>query len=207
MEHPAVPRLWPGSTIVCVGTGPSLIAADLATCRGGAHVLVVNDAYRLALWADVLLAVDAKWWDWHRGAPEFQGLKYTLQRHETPWPGVVVLRATGQAGLDTDPSGLRTGGHGGYAAINLAYHLGASKIVLLGYDLCAASDGQHHYFGEHPDRTHPNYDVRRAAYASLYVALAERCVALVNASRVTTIPDVPRQSLEDALALEPACTR
>ena len=58
----AVPPIWRGATVVCLGGGPSLTAADAAQCRGRARVIAINDAYRLVPWADLLYFCDYRWW-------------------------------------------------------------------------------------------------------------------------------------------------
>ena len=62
-----------GRPCVVVASGPSLTAEDVDYCRERAAVIVVNDNYKLAPWADVLYAADPEWWDLHQGAPSFQG--------------------------------------------------------------------------------------------------------------------------------------
>lgn len=200
--HPtvSVPRLSPNSTIVCIGTGPSLTQADVDACRGKARVMAVNDAYRSAPWADVLYACDAKWWRWHKGAPGFAGLKYALEPQSFRWPGVTVLRNTGGSGLELQPNGLRTGHNSGYQAINLAVHFGATRIVLLGYDLRGD-----HYFGAHPDQTRPPFSVCLKAFATLVGPLADAGVVVVNATRRTALTAFPFASLEDELARLQEC--
>lgn len=200
-----VPRLWPGSTIVCAGSGPSLCARDLQQVRAtGARLVVVNDAYRLAPWADVLYAADAKWWKWHQDVPDaaLPARKYTLQRTAIAYrPSVELLAWDGHAGLTTNPAYVRLGGHSGYQAINVALHLGAARIVLLGYDMQAAGDGRQHFHGAHPDGSHLKYLYRIGTFKSLQLGLGGMNIPLVNASRTTAIPAsiIPRQSLEDAL--------
>jgi hypothetical protein len=192
VASPIVPRLWPGSTVVCVGGGPSLTDADVCSVRGKARVIAINDAYRLAPWADVLYACDAKWWRWHAGVPTFAGLKYALQPEAAVWPGVQVLQNTGDEGLELDPSGLRAGRNSGYQAINLAVHLGASQIVLLGYDL----QGDH-WFGSHPDRSAPPFDLCRQRFQTLVTPLQDLGVTVINGSRQTSLTAFPRRRLED----------
>jgi len=69
-----VPRLWPGATVACLASGPSLTRADVALVRAqGLPTIVVNTTYQMAPWADVLYACDAKWWAWQQGAPGFRG--------------------------------------------------------------------------------------------------------------------------------------
>ena len=134
--YATVPRSFPGETIVCLGSGPSLTADDVAYCRGRARVIAVKDAITMAPWADVLYAcgLDVSGWWRHMGPrlTDFAGLRYTLDRAAASW--AQVLELTGETGIETTPTGLRSGYNSGAQAINLAVHLGARTIVLLGYD-------------------------------------------------------------------------
>lgn len=195
----SVPRLWPGETVVCVGTGPSLTPADVEACRGRARVIVVNNAYQIAPWADVLYAADEKWWAWHQGAPPFEGLKYTIDPQRRAWPGLTVLRNAGPLGLESNPTGLRTGYNSGYQAINLAVHFGASRIVLLGYDMMGD-----HFFGSHPDKTRPPFAPCLRAFATLPAPLTAAGVEVLNATRRTALTAFPCVALETILQAVPA---
>lgn len=204
MSSPAPPfvRVEPwqaGQTWVCLGTGPSLTADDVDACRGRARVIAVNDAYKLAPWADVLYAADAKWWRWHEGVPGFTGWKYTIEPQQESWPGLGVFKNTGSDGLERDRGGLRTGFNSGYQAINLAVHLGAARIVLLGYDM----RGQH-FFGKHPDDTVPPFAISLPLFQTLVRPLADLRVTVVNASRDSAITAFPRASLALALSEQAA---
>jgi len=198
-----VARSWAGQTVVCLGSGPSLTADDAAYCRGRAKVIAVKDAVRLAPFADALYACGADYSEWWtRVGPtlaDFAGLRYTLDPLASAW-GATVLEATGVEGLELQPSGLRTGRNSGYQAINLAVHLGASRIVLLGYDLQRASDGTDHYFGDHPHGRKPPFEEFRPWYATLVAPLAALGIPIVNASRRTALDCFPCQPLGEALA-------
>jgi hypothetical protein len=191
----SVPMLFPGATFVCLATGPSLTKADAAYCETRAGVTIaINDAYRLAPWANVLYACDAKWWRWHKGVPTFTGLKYALEAGAGRWPGVQVLHNTGRVGLETRAYGLRTGSNSGYQAINLARHLGARRILLLGYDMRGG-----HFFGQHPDGTAPPFAVCLSHFHSLVKPLAAEGIEVLNCSRHTALEAFPRVPLEEAL--------
>jgi hypothetical protein len=195
-----VPRRWPGETVVLIGAGPSLTLEDVQACRGQARVIAINRSVELAPWADVLYACDAKMWKWLGGAPSFTGLKYTLDPDARIWPAVTILRNTGPLGLEADPSGLRTGKNSGYQAINLAVHLGAARILLLGYDMAPAPTGVTHWHGEHPSGPASPYPQMRAAFASMVEPLAAAAVTVINCSRRTALDTFPRMALVDALA-------
>ena len=194
-----VPRLWPESTIVCIGSGPSLIAADVYLAKTApVRTLAINTAYQWVPSPDVLVGADAKWWGWHPDAVALPSLKFSLQ--QTPYPQVIPLTWTTGDGIDLDPTRVRGGGHSGYAAINVAVHLGARTIVLLGYDLAPNAHGDDHCHAPHPDGSHLQYAHRREIYRTLLAPLADRGIRIVNASRETTVPEIPRLSLAEAVA-------
>lgn len=195
-----IARRWPDETIVCAASGPTLTAADLAYARRRAPVVAVNDAIRLAPWAPVLYSSDRRWWTYYAGVPACRGQKVGIgwkPGDASPIPrapGVQVLEQTGAAGLERAPTGLRTGGHSGYAAINLAVHLGARRIVLLGYT-CGRVGGASHFFGRHPsgleESTDQHYAAFRRAYDALVAPLAALGVAVINATPGSTITAFP----------------
>ncbi len=199
-----VPKLWPGSTIVCIGTGPSLTQADVDFCRDKARVIVVNDAYKLAPWADVLYACDQKWWTWHKGVPEFAGLKYRLQGHPNLFPNVQVLKNMGRIGLCLDPHGVMAGYNSGFQAVGVAVHLGAARIVLLGYDMGQQPKGPSHFFGEHRDKTRPPYAACIQAFRSLPAPLQAAGIDIVNCSRQTALGWFRKEPLEAVLVEQAA---
>jgi hypothetical protein len=188
-----VPRLWPGATVVCLATGPSLTAADV-------------DAYRLAGFADVLYSSDLPWWRHHRGCPAFGGLKFAIEqaprkgaREFSVWPDITVLRNTGDIGLETARDALRTGRNSGHAAINLAVHFGAKRIVLLGYD---CTGGGRHFFGLHPVKIRsvlPVETVKRC-FQALVEPLRQAGVEIVNCSARTELRAFPRRPFAEEAA-------
>lgn len=204
------PRLWPGATVACVAGGPSLDLEQvrrlyLARAAGRVRVVAVNDSVFPAWWADALYACDWRWWRKHAGAPGFAGLKVALSNargHVAAWPEIRILENTGTTGLETDPGGLRTGRGGGYQALNLAVHLGAARILLVGYDMKADAAGRTHWFGDHEDWPSREGVYRGAMlphFASLVAPLARLGVAVVNCTPESALDAFPRKSLADCL--------
>lgn len=196
-----VPKLWPGQTVTLIAGGPSLTVADVEAVRGQTRVIAVNDAYKLAPWADVLYAADRQWIeDWHQGVPDFAGMKYSIESaNPTTRADWTVLRNTGPEGLELDPSGLRTGSNSGYQALNLAVHLGAASILLLGFDM--GNDGtQTHWFGDHPVHRISPYAQMCAAFETLVDPLKSVGVSVVNCSRRTALTAFPCAPLKTELA-------
>ena len=193
-RHALIPRVWSGETVVCAGTGPSLTKADLDACRGRARVIAVNDAYKLAPWADILYACDAKWWNWHKGAPDFQGRKYAMTDAAAKWPGVELLRNKGKRGLSLEADGICTGHNSSYQAINVAVLSGASRIILIGVDMSGD-----HFFGSHPDKSKPPFKLALEAFPTLVEPLRDAGVEIFNCSRKTALTCFQRIPLEEAL--------
>lgn len=202
----AVPRSWPGETVVCVATGPSLTQGDVDFCRGKARVIVINDAYQLAPWADALYACDARWWGWHGGVPSFTGAKWSLEhsawsnRTSKKFADVQRLKNAGPDGLCREPTGLKNGRNSGYQAINLAFLYGAKRIVLLGYDM-QRSGGKTHFFGDHQyAASSPPFDQFRRRFQSIVKPLAKSGVTVINSTRRSVLECFPKQPLETVFA-------
>lgn len=200
----AVPRLVPRGTVVCLGCGPSLTAEDVDRCRDQVDGCVaVNDSYRLAPWATALYAADARWWRWHAEAVRgFPGLKYSVQPlSRTSVPEVIVLENTGDRGLELAPTGLRTGQNSGYQAINLAVLLGASRIVLLGYDMKVTEGRQHWHTERMPGSRRSPYSVFQQLFPTMVTPLKEAGVEVLNCSRQTALTCFPRKSLTEVFTV------
>jgi hypothetical protein len=217
----SVPRLWPGETVVCVASGPSLTVEDVDAVRGRARVIVINRSIELAPWADVWYAADAKLWKWaYRGegdwqavkkiAGEFAGRKYAVTTESAKWPGVQVIGRAGSTGLSLDPAKLALGANSGYQAINLAVLLGASRILLLGYDMRLGKNSRQHWHPDHPMKMRSPYQTFQAAYPTLVAPLKAAGVEVINCSRDTALTCFPRMPIADALAPAihcPSCQR
>lgn len=115
-------RDWRGKTAVVVAAGPSASEAPLETIRGLLPVLAVKESWRLVPWADVLYGCDDKWWIVRNGVTGFHGLKITSNhRCSSMFPDLHRVR------MDGNNSGIR--------AVRLAELYGATRIVLVGFDM------------------------------------------------------------------------
>ncbi|HYH39910.1 MAG TPA: hypothetical protein VD860_16940 [Azospirillum sp.] len=198
----SVPRLWSGETVVIAGSGPSLTQTQLDRVRGHARLIVVNDAYLLAPWADWLHGCDSKWWIWHRdrGALKFDGIRTTLIETVPDGWGVGLLRPTGKTGFDPDPACVRTGANGVYQAMHSAIHAGAARIVLVGVDMKRGRGGRSHFFGEHPDgRVDDHASVMLPHFPTLQPALTERGIEVINCTPGSALTCFPMGNLDEVL--------
>lgn len=146
----------------------------------------MNTSFRAAPWADVLYAMDIKWWEVHleEARRAFAGRMVNPWRH---------MRGVERVKFNH----CRNSGAG---AIALAAHWGARRIVMLGYD-CQRTGGRSHWHGDHPAGLGNAGSLGRwpSIFQQLARSLAGR-VAVINATRETALTCFERQPL--SLALE-----
>lgn len=212
-DYWTVPAWWWKQTVFLVAGGPSLEGFDGTILDEYAHI-TINDSYQLCPNAQITYFCDPKWYHWHEDKPEWQnhpGLKVRLEAHvgapDIP-DSIKVLRNDTKAehsgetgGLCLEPDGLRTGSNSGYQCINLAFHLGAKRIVLLGFDMKAGKDGKMHWFGDHPTKTKPNIfkDNFLKHFPTLVQPLAEEGVEVINCTPGSAIDCFPKRDLNELL--------
>lgn len=171
---------------LCVASGPSLLAQDIAAVRPIADVTIcVNDAWQLCHDADYLFAADRRWWRHHYKAVqrEFSGQLLTSNEWAYADWKIPMMRVEGK--------------NSGIKAMRVALRLGARKMYLLGYDFCRGADDEKHFFGDHPHPL-PNTCVKTfGAWVDEMQAFAAGLsgVEVVNLSRRTAIDCFPRAVL------------
>lgn len=212
---PNINRSWDAEPVIVAASGPSLKqyvvqAVRMARWLDGWRVLVVNDAVRSMPWADALYAADMHWWQQYQGVPEFQGMRYTshgldpqfcddkVSQLDCPTKLHAVWAHPGQA-FSTDPHGIHYGDppHSGFQAVNLALLLGASRVVLVGFDYQFVG-GESHFFGDHPPGLRqveePSYREMARAFDHVHVT-----VPILNASPTSALDVFPQVRLDEAL--------
>lgn len=205
-----IPRLWPGATAVSIGGGPSMTQAQADYVRGRAKVVAINDAYRLAPWADLFYFCDFRWFEWHKhGLLPLGGIKVTLENNYIAGRGVFCIKNRGVTGLWTNPpDGVCTGRNSGYQVINLLVLLGVKRIVLLGYDMKPGENGKKHWFGDHPRPTPDNaFGQMLPCFDTIVDPLKKLGVEVINATPGSALESFPKMTLEEAFAprTDPNC--
>jgi hypothetical protein len=186
---------WKGRSVVCIASGPSLVVEDCDAVRAAGHpTIVTNTTFKLAPWADVLVAFDGKWWAEYHGevARIFKGEKLSCSPNATKY-GAPDLSTQGW---------FRRFNNSGAASISLAIAAGAARVVLLGYDCQKGADGRTHWHGDHPRslsnaRSMPNWQLH---FKNVARFAKEMSVPVINASRATALAHFERMPLAEALA-------
>lgn len=213
----SAPSWWPdwrGHTAVLIASGPTAKDAPLYLCRGRdrTKVVAINSSIKLAPWADVLYACDFKWWDVHRGVPEFKGLKVSQDGGRFAKGGQFgkkyqdvrqVLCDHGTDELLMDRIGkIGWGGNSGFNAINLVAQFRAAAIILVGYDL--RLDKGLHWHGKHGHGLNNPIDKNVFRWCKAIddaaPALKRLGIPVFNTSPISNLKNYPKVSLQEALA-------
>jgi hypothetical protein len=151
-----IPEIWPDSTVFILGGGPSLLNNDLSLIHDK-RVIGVNQAYKLGSWIDLLWYGDKQWFfSQLPQVKQFKGLiatcNHEVQEHRRYKRTKYVGRGK-QSGIATDRrTHIAWNGNSGASAINVAYWLGAKKVVLLGFDCKLPEDiytGKTHWHNDY----------------------------------------------------------
>lgn len=112
--------------------------------------------------------------------------------------GLTLAKGRHAPGLGRDV--VHFGDNSGYQAVNLAYLLGAGRIVLLGYDM-GVRGNQTHFFGDHPPPLKTGSDYRHwvTLFDRLAQDLADEGVQVINATRESALRCFRRATINEAL--------
>jgi len=180
-----------------IASGPSLEMWQVGhAVKSGAKIIAINNNYEICPEADFLYGCDAEWWKHHNGAPQFLGRKFSLEM--TEYHDVYQLTNTGEAGIDFEWPNVRTGLNSGYQAMNLAIHLGARKIILIGYDM-QHTNGKRHWHADHPGNNCQHIKDWVRHYDNAAKIFKEKGIEVINCTIKTALTCFERADLRDVL--------
>lgn len=197
-----VEPIFKNETIYLIGGGPSLKNFDWIRLSGK-KTIAINKAFLHHQTADVMYWTDTRFYTWHKHEIDsFKGLKYTIRKglYEDD---IMLLKRGAKHGLSKANDTLAHGNNSGYAAINLAYHLGAKNIVLLGYDMGNVGKESHFHDG-YPTKATSNEVYTNQflpGFNSLKVGLDKTKVNVFNACPTSRLTVFPIISIDKALRI------
>lgn len=195
-------RRWAGQVAFVIASGPSLRDVDLE-CLRSRHTIVCNSTCLRMPWAEVLLSTDTRWFQKHvdivaswageiitpnRQAKRIFGERIKLV--DLPWYRFTEL--------------VHQGPDSGHTAISVAALLGATTIVLLGFDMHCAPDGRSH---EHDDYDRWNLDIayrnhNLPAFRGMNRVALDNGITIFNATVGSALTEFPMIDLREFLANE-----
>lgn len=174
--------------MVCVASGPSLSMEDCTALQSsGIESIAVNSSWRAVPFSMAICAGDGDWWDRNAGEipagmRKFCFIPAVARRHSLEY----------FRGITPAPH------NSGQRAIELAYTLGARRIILLGYD-CSLQAGIH-WHGPHEGMRNPTAtSIAGWKREFLKTRLALHDADIINCSRHTELGCFRRASLQEVL--------
>jgi hypothetical protein len=192
-----VPQLWKGQRVFIIAGGPSVDPAQVARISGRSiaikHAVLLKPDADFLFWAGTSWHVEnANLIAAHKGGQLVKrkvddGIPDWILQVERSKPG-----ADGIVGFSDNRrqlGGLCSGG----SALNLAVHLGAAEIVLVGYDL----SGRHWFRGHPAPATAVQHARHREAIERMTAPIAARGVKVWNTSPASTLTGFEKRGLDD----------
>lgn len=219
-EPQRIKPVWAGERCIVAAAGPSLTPdvirkVRLARWTDDWKIIAVNDVWKDIKHADVLYAVDNRWWEIHSECKGFTGEKWAAHEQD-PNPreihgndkrelaerfGINLVRGMEGDEFSYDPAVIRYGHNSGFQAINLAILLGATSIVLVGFDMRHVH-GKAHYFGDHPKELRTSRDDDYRGFIPRFERAARQMrpgVRIVNATPGSALTCFKMMELDVAL--------
>jgi lipopolysaccharide biosynthesis glycosyltransferase len=195
-----VEPIWEGEDCWILGGGPSIKGLNLSLLDDK-KVLGVNDGYLFDC-CDICYFGDTIWWKHHKegivewGKPLFS----TSSVHD---PSINHLGVVTK-GLTQAKDKLGWNQNSGFAAINLAIHLGAKRIYLVGYDMNFGTEGESNWHENIRKVAKNSYDV----FLRNQKRVAEDAknkfpeVQIINTNPDSRLSAFPKITFEESLGLD-----
>jgi hypothetical protein len=193
-------------TLTILATGHSLTKAQVNYVkRSVTDVMAINESFLMAPWADYLYAGDTKWWE-HYGElvqQRFNGELFTISKpasEKAPYPEYVEgsNRENSAGGLCVARGHVYYGGNSGHVALNLAYHFGYDRVILLGFDLHGGHWFKDGFRPAHLNRESP-YEHFKCTLGAILTDLDNHGVLVYNCTPNSKLPYIPYTPLEEVL--------
>jgi hypothetical protein len=199
---------WSGEAVAIVACGPSAKSANIRAIEAvGMPTIAIKEAHTLFRKRPptMVYGCDMPWWRHARGLPKYAGLKVSYPKQlATEYPDIKFVNVLGTGDeLVMEPLGtVGGGGNSGFQALNLAVQFGASRIILVGFDM--SGDDRIHFYGANTwlGSSNPNgvnFARWLKAMKTASLQLRDLGVEVTNASMVSAIGGFLREPLERTL--------
>jgi len=229
-----VPKIWEGGDVWILGGGPSVakqfgipekviqevfsgasppsVYSPYMEQLHGKHVIGINAAYLIGDWLDMVFFGDSGFFLQHKYAlAKYPGLKVCSHPHvnkrETNWVKFTPRDTTKGRGLSDNPSTVCWNGNSGSAALSIAANAGASRIILLGFDMSLNSQSQQHWHNVYGRGaiTNPKslrklpFDRHKRGFVEIAKDAKRRGIEILNASPESTIEQFSKYTVKELL--------
>jgi hypothetical protein len=224
-----VPRIWEGGECFIIGGGPSMpeqfdipkkVIESVLSHKAqpkeyspylsqlyDKHVIGVNASFMIGNWIDFCFFGDAGFFlKNRRGLSNFPGIKVSTNSATRGYPWVKYLKQYTRdrnCGISPKNSELVWKSNSGATAIDLAVHLGAKKIILLGFDLSMDANHNSHWHSVYPKKSPKAYENSFSRHHKAFPAIARDAkrlgVRIINANPKSQLSVFEKVNLSEIL--------
>lgn len=199
-----IPLKYRNKTFVLFATGPSLTTEVIERLRPFKDEFIMlgcNDCYKVVDYLHEHYACDDKWWRHH--GEELRELRPKLsswsQAAQDLCDQYQVKHIDGKhkEGLSLDSDYIHYGSNSGFQGLNLAFLMGGSRFLLVGYNMQIVGSLTH-YFGDHPQglKTSSPYPTFVKAYNNIQPEIKE---LIINCTPDSALTMFQYQNLKELL--------
>ena len=141
---------------------------------------------------DVCWWGDPRWFDWNKeDLAGFAGLKVCCCESLRKRPEVRVLKRGKPKGIDLRSDFASWNSSSGGSAINLAFHFGVRRVVLLGFDMRIGDDGEDNWHDMHKIKGHTEdpYPRFMEAFPVIKEDAEREGMEIINSTMISKIPE------------------
>lgn len=137
MRWVPTPQLCKDKFCFIIGGGFSVQYTDLSSLFQGRHFVIgVNNAFSLGDWVNICWFGDRRWHEWNEEELKlFKGVIACCHPSFEGHGDIRFLMRGKSRGIDEREGYIAWNSCSGSSAINLAYHLGSRRVVLIGFDM------------------------------------------------------------------------
>lgn len=162
-----MPKIWKGGDVWVIGGGPSMpkqfnipeevvrsvvegtespsVYSPYMSILHDKHVIAVNAAFMIGDWVDIIFFGDSGFLrKYERELAAHPALKVACHPEVQNYDWIKFLsRDRHPFGISRTAGTVSWNGNSGAAAISMAVHSGAKRVLLLGFDMCLVDNRQH----------------------------------------------------------------
>ena len=238
-----VPRMWEGGEVWILGGGPSMPrqfgvpehviqAVQKGSLPPSAyspymesihnrHAIAINVAYLIGDWMDIVFFGDNRFFMPNiKGLADYPGVRVTCHPKfdgaRYPWVKYLARDPKHRRGISTNPRTVCWNGNSGAAAISVAANAGATRIILLGFDMTLDDKSKQHwhtlYRVQYAKGRKPNMKPRDPkkspfpkhlrGFPDIAKDAKRRGIEIINASPTSMIEEFKKVTVEELLGIE-----
>lgn len=228
-----VPQMWLGGDVWILGGGPSIpkqfgipdsvvkqvlertsspnIYSPYMEAIHTKHVIGINISFMIGNWIDIMFFGDSGFFERYQSdLAKFQGLKITCNNtvgKTVNWVKYTPCDPSRRKGISKFTNMVSWNGNSGAAAISIAAHTGAKRIILLGFDMKLSPEKRQHWHDVYQrgkietEKQQMNLPFDKFLRGFQYIAAdaKKRGIEIINASPDSAITQFPKCSVKELL--------